>query len=426
MREDFLHYIWKLQAFERVELQTEEGAALHIIQPGQHNHEAGPDFLEAQVQIGGTLWAGSVEIHLKASDWIQHKHSEDAAYDNVILHVVLEADQPIYYASGQAIPTLALRQRIQPGMLRNYWALMRQKTWIPCQFQWPKVDAFHKTLWLERLIVERLEHKTRPLQERLQATHHDWEQVLFEQVARSLGGTQNGDVFECLAQTLSLQLLRKHRDQKLQLEALLFGQAGFLEAELPDAYSQRLAQEFRFLQRKYDLQPFRRSVWRFARMRPGNFPTLRLAQLVALLRRFSYWFSPVLHLKTPKAIENHFAVELEGYWQQHHQFARPSKRRHLHLGKETLRRISINAVVPVMFWYGKYRQEPRFRKQALQLLEQMPAEQNRILRGWAELGTKATDAAQSQALLHLYKNYCSEKRCASCAIGSRLLLQEPV
>ncbi len=417
MKEDFLHYLWRIQRFNHRSLQTTTGQRIEIINPGTHNLHAGPDFFDARLRIGHTLWAGNVEIHIKASEWLAHQHQQDPAYENVILHVVLHEDQIILRPNGERIPTLELQQRIPKRLAQQYHKLLQQETWIPCEKQFPQVTELARWMWLDRLLVERLESKTTTIHQRLIQTNNDWETVFYQGLARAYGLQINAEPFEQLARAIPLSIIGKHKDQLRQIEALLFGQAGMLEDEFKDDYPQKLQKEYRFLQQKYQLRPLPKASWKFLRLRPANFPTIRIAQFAMLLHQANHLFSKILVAKKVVEIENLFDRRVSAYWQQHYRFDKASIKRTKRLGKKTIHLLIINTIAPFIFHYGHTQDEPRFKDQALQLLEEIPPEQNKIISRWKDLAMTPESAYQSQALLQLKKHYCEKKRCLQCGIG---------
>ncbi len=421
MREDFLHYLWRTKRFHLDNLVSTEGESLQIIHFGRHNHHAGPDFLEAKIQVGETLWAGNVEIHVNASEWIAHKHQEDSAYDNVILHVVLEEDQPIYRSTGERIPCLELRKRIPPKIIKTYQKIVHNEYWVPCQHHFYSVPTITKNLWLDRLLVERLEQKTIPIAERLVASHNAWESVFYELLARNFGVKINAEPFELLAQSTPLNLFAKHKNNLFQIEALLFGQAGLLAGDFADDYPKALQKEYQFLQKKYNLQPLKKESWRFMRLRPANFPSIRIAQFATLIYQSTHLFSKVLEAESIKAIEKLFKVSLSEYWLNHYVFDKSSAERKKRLGKSTIHLLIINTIVPFLFLYGTHKSIDAYRDKALRFLEALAPEKNSIIEQWKILGLEPDSAYQTQALLQLKNEYCIKKRCLACAIGNSIL-----
>jgi hypothetical protein len=421
MRESFLHFLWRTRRFDAQGLTTTEGQSIEIQHIGEQNSHAGPDFFNARLRIGGTLWAGNVEMHLRASEWRAHGHGDDAAYDNVVLHVVLEEDRPICRANGERIPCLELRGRIPPRLLEDYERLEREQAWIPCQHFFGNVPDVVRLNWLDRLLVERLEMKTAAIAEAIAATENHWEEAFYRTLARNFGLKVNAEPFEALARALPLLTLAKHKSSLLQVEALLFGQAGFLEGNFADAWPQELAREYRHLAHKYGLVSLSAAQWKFLRLRPANFPTVRLAQFAALVHQSAHLFSKVLEADNLRALENLFEVVPSAYWREHFQFDRPSVRRTKALGRDFVHLVVINTVVPFLFHYGKAKGLEDLQKRALQLLEELPPEANAVVEGWAALGVAARNAYQAQSLLHLKTRYCDARRCLECAVGNSIL-----
>ena len=421
MREDFLHYLWRTKRFHLTNLQSTQGESLQIADFGKHNTHAGPDFLEAKVKVGDTLWAGNIEIHLNASEWLAHKHQEDRAYDNVILHVVLDEDQPIFRNSGERIPCLELRKRIPPKIAKTYQKIVHNEYWIPCQHQFFTVSDLTKTMWLDRLLVERLEQKTVHIATQLAKHNNAWEEIFYHVLARNFGVKTNAAPFELLAQSTPLNLFAKHKNNLFQIEALLFGQAGLLSDEFTDSYPKALQKEYQFLQKKYTLQPIKKESWRFLRMRPANFPTIRIAQFATLIYQSKHLFSKILEANTIKDIEKLFKVALSEYWLTHYLFDKETRERKKTLGTSTIHLLIINTIVPFLFLYGTQKSIDSYREKALKFLEALAPEKNSIIEKWQTLGINPESAYQTQALLQLKNEYCDKKRCLECAIGNSIL-----
>ena len=421
MKEEFLHYLWQLQHFDRRQLKTTKGESIEILQTGIHNSDSGPDFHNARLRIGNTIWAGNVELHVHASEWIAHKHQSDNAYDNVILHVVYEEDQVIFRKSGERIPCLELKKRIPSKISGKYMRLLRNRSWIPCQNLFSTVPAIKQAIWLDRLLVERLEQQTQSIAISLEQNKGDWESTFYQYLARSFGLRINTTPFELLARSLPFKVLLKHKNKLIQIEALLFGQAGLLNDPFEDDYPNRLKKEYTFLQTKYKLKPILSHSWKYSRLRPANFPTIRIAQFAAMIYQTSYLFSKILAVKKVKEVENAFDIKLSNYWLTHYRFDKLSTRRNKRLGKSHIHLLIINTIGPFLFLYGKKKGDERFQEQALQLLEELKPEQNHIIDAWKQLGLKPDSAYQTQALLQLKKAYCNPKRCLQCAIGNEIL-----
>lgn len=424
MREDFIHYLWRLGRFDLRHLKTTEGETIHIQRFGTHNTHAGPDFSSAHLRISGIQWVGNVEMHLKASHWYEHGHQDDPAYDSVILHVVMEEDRPVFRRNGERIPCLELKGRIPPDLAHTYWRMLNNEYWIACQHQLHRVPTLVKTAWFDRLSAERLDHKTSAIEEKLAASQRDWEEIFYQYIARSLGGKINSHAMEMLARSLPLRILLKHQHSRLQTEALLFGQAGLLPQQSDEDYPKQLAREYQVLATKYKLQALPSTVWRYLRLRPANFPEIRIAQLACLLTNTGQLFGKTLAAANIQELENMYDLGLSNYWQTHYRFGRETKRQGRKLGSTSIRNIIINAVVPFCYLYGQLRADERYQEKALHFLRALPAEENAVLNQWKALGIEIEDAARSQALLELKQAYCDQSRCLSCAIGCAILGRE--
>lgn len=415
--ESFLHYVWRLKRFDFSQLITTEGEKLHILDWGQYNTNAGPDFLNARISIGFTLWIGHIEIHVKSSDWLKHGHQ----YDNVILHVVLEEDEWIYNSSGCRLPCLELKKRIPRKLLSSYQKLIHNEFWIPCQHHFPKVNPITKDLWLERLLVDRLEDRLAIQKERLTANTHDWEETFYQFLARGLGMKVNAEAMDELSQRVPLAIIRKHKHSLFQLEALFFGQSGLLREKMEEAYPQKLMQEFRFLSQKFRLHPMTGAQWNFLRLRPANFPTIRIAQLATLHYQTDNLFQKTLVAESLPELNNMLDLKLSNYWYDHYHFNNISKGRFKRLGTSSKQSLIINTVVPFLFLYAQERQNEEVKHKTMRWLEQLPPERNNIIRQWQKLGVDPASAFQTQALLQLKSKYCDRKRCTECSIGHSIL-----
>lgn len=421
MPESFLHFLWRWRRFDVQNLTTTEGLALEIMHPGEWNTHAGPDFFNARLRIGDTIWAGNVEIHLYASEWLAHGHSTDRAYDNVVLHVVLEEDEPIRRTNGERIACLQLQGRIPPKILENYQRLDQERAWIPCQNFFLNTPDIVRLNWLDRILVERLEEKTAAVATMLDLTGNHWEEAFYRLLARNFGLKVNGEPFEALARSLPLITLAKHKNNLIQLEALLFGQAGMLDETFEDHHPILLQREYRHLAHKYQLVPMAVSQWKFLRLRPANFATVRIAQFAALVHQSAHLFSKILEAHTLRALENLFEVEPSEYWRTHFQLDKLSVRRPKTPGRDFIHLLIINTVVPFLFYYGQQKGREDFQKRALSLLEELPPESNALVEGWAMLGIPTRNAYQTQALIHLKTRYCDPKRCLECGVGNAIL-----
>lgn len=422
MREDLLHYVWRLQKFNTHELSTTSGDTLTIIQKGNYNHNAGPDFLEARIEIDDTLWAGHIEIHKNSSEWYLHGHDQDLAYDNVILHVVYRHDREVMRKDGTVIPTLVLEPRMDLPLIGKYEELIHNETWIPCQPDIFQVAEFVKNNWKDRLIIDRLQEKTSGILEDLVKTQMDWESVFFTYLAMHLGTKVNKDAFRTLGMSLSRQILLKNRGNLKNLEAILFGQAGMLDQSFQDDYPNELQYRYNHIRQKYDLQPINRSVWNFLRLRPANFPTIRIAQLAQMINQTEHLFSKCMAALNIKEYLNTFDIQISNYWKDHYVFDKASKQsKNKKLGKSTIFNLLINTICPFLFLYGREKGITAYQDKAIELLEQIPPEKNRIVTQWNQLNYQAEHAMDTQALIQLKNRYCDEKRCLQCHIGHALM-----
>ncbi len=421
MREDFLHFLWRTRRLGTTDLHTTDGERLNILHAGVHNTHSGPDFTNARIRIGDTVWAGNVEMHVRASEWLAHGHQHDRAYDNVILHVVLEADQPISRANGERIPCLEVKNLVPPKLAGTYLKLLHNEHWIPCQHHFFQVPQITKNLWLERLLVERLAQKTEAIAQTLTKTGNNWEETFYQALARGFGMRVNAEPFELMAKSTPLLALMKHKNSLPQLEAMLFGQAGLLDSDFTDAFPNLLKREYTHLQRKYNLLPIRGESWKFMRLRPANFPTIRIAQFATLLFQSDHLFSKILAAADVNELENMFELKLSNYWLTHYVFDKESRKSQKKLGKSTIHLLIVNTIAPFLFLYGKHRGEHRYQDKALQMLAQIPPESNHIIEQWRALGMEPDSAYQTQALLQLKNQYCDQKRCLDCAVGNAIL-----
>ncbi len=421
LTEKFFHYLWKVKLLDNSGLITTSGEKIEILSAGEYNTHAGPDFSNAKIRIGETVWAGNVELHIKSSDWKRHNHSLDRSYNNVILHCVYEADEPVMDATGKEIPCLEMKGKFDENVFSRYDLLMQSGDWIPCEKQLNQIDEFSVSSWLQRLMVERLEAKTEAIRRSLLQNQNNWEETFYQFLSGSFGAKINAEPFEWLAKSLSIKILKKYKSNLFQLEALLFGTAGFLEREFKEEYPAQLQKEFLFLKKKHSILPMDRSVWKFLRLRPVNFPTVRIAQLASLVHRSTHLFSRILDAASVKELENLFSVSTSPFWESHFTLDKRSVSRKKVLGKDFIHLLIINTIVPFIFIYGKQRDEEKFITRSLQFLEEIPSEKNSIIEHWALAGIKSKNAATSQSLLQLKNTYCSSKRCLDCAIGNKLL-----
>ncbi|HYV92070.1 MAG TPA: DUF2851 family protein [Chitinophagales bacterium] len=421
MTEKFLHYLWKMKLLQPDQLQASSGEKIQILKVGEHNHNAGPDFLNARIRIGKTEWAGTVEIHVKSAEWNQHRHDQDKAYNNVILHVVYENDEEVFHDDGTPVLSLEVKDLFDSKLFDSYQLLMNSASWIPCEKNLQSVSSITIRQWLHRLMIERLEEKTQPIIESLAENQNNWEDTFYQFIASAFGAKVNAEPFQMLARSLPVKVLAKHKSSLFQLETLLFGTAGFLDEKFADDYPNQLKKEFDFLRKKYALQPMKKHVWKFLRLRPANFPTLRIAQFAQLVFNATHLLSKILETQDVKKLFSYFDCEPSEYWLTHYRFDKLSPLKKKTLGENAIELLMINTVVPFLFVYGKMRDEDSYINQSLHLLEQLPAEENQIITRWKGSGVAVKSAFDSQALLQLKNKYCTNFRCLDCAIGHKIL-----
>ena len=427
MNEDFLAYVWKHQYFDKTELQTTAGEPLAVLQTGQQNTDAGPDFLSASLLLDGLTWAGSVELHVKASDWMRHRHTTDRKYDQVILHVVWENDAAVTRTNGTAVPVLELKERVAPELLQTYLRLKQPKPTIPCEPFLNQVREITKTAMQERTLLERLELKATGIREKLKLNGNDWEATTFQVLMGGFGFKINQQGFNRLAKELPFRVLQKHRHRLFQVEALLMGQSGFLAEPTAYEYIGQLQQEYAFLQHKHQLPaPMHRADWNFLRLRPANFPTVRLAQLAALFHLREHWFGSFTTFNKLADLVLFFQAKPSGYWAKHYLPGRESKSTIAPMGKSSINLLLINVVAPLLVAYARETDQPELVEKAVTLLEKLKPEQNHILSMYEDLQFENRTAAQSQGLLALYHGYCTPVRCLLCAIGAGILKRAKV
>jgi len=418
MTEKLLQYIWQYQYFNGSDLVATSGDTIAVIYPGLLNANQGPDFLQAHIKIGDTTLIGSVELHIKTSDWQKHQHSLDVNYRNVILHVVYQND-----AGLTVLPTVELESRISLHLLDRYAMLMALHPTLACYRSISQVDHLVWHSWKERLVVERLTRKTGRISSFLETNNFHWEEAFWWVLCRQFGSTVNADAFEALARSVPISILAKHRGQIQQIEALLLGQANLLRGRFKDDYAKLLQREYRHLVKKCKLSPIHVPVY-FLRMRPGNFPTLRLAQLAMLIFQTEHLFSKIIEAQTIAEIRKLFRLTANDYWHYRYRFDEPSPHKKKSLGNTTIDALLINAVIPMIFAYGNYHSDERQKLKAIQWLEEVDAESNKITALFSAASLPNKSAFDSQAYLELKAQYCDPRRCLNCAVGGALLKME--
>jgi len=414
MKEDFLYYLWENRLLSK-ELSTVDGDAVTIISVGNRNYDSGPDFLDARIRIGDTLWIGHVEIHVFTSDWFRHGHQNDDAYNNVILHVVYNNDD-----ERLSTPTLEVAGKFDMEIYEKYSIFVKSRRWIPCEKLIAGIQQFTWLSWLERILVERLESEVRDVYSKLVANRFNWEETVYQRVMRYLGLKVNNDAFERLANLLPLRILRKHIDNPMQIEAMFFGCAGFLEQDFSDGYPVLLQREYKVLKSKFDLVTMPMSYWKFLRLRPPNFPTIRLAQMASVVSACDSLFSKVRETKDLESMRNLFNVDVNEYWDTHFLFEKLSKEKKKAIGVAAIDVIIINAIIPVLFCYGICHDNQELKNRSLGFLDDIEPEDNIIIRKFRKMGVNVQNAMQTQALLHLYNCYCKKRKCLKCRVFSAL------
>ena len=424
MKEDLIQFLWEQKFFAGKELTCTNGQRLYVSHTGTKNTDAGPDFFNARLKINDLEWAGNVEIHVKTSDWYRHKHQNDKRYENVILHVVYEDDVPLKDKDGKLLPTLEVKHLLPPSLLVKHNELMQKQTNIPCEKVFEKPSEIKLNLWLERVLIERLEKKTDYINELLRKSENNFEQCFYQITARYFGQKINAQAFEMLSQNLPLLVIAKHKNNLSQIEALVLGTAGFLESQFDDEYINFLKKEYVYLKHKYNLQSLDKSIWKFARTRPANFPTVRLLQFALFIYQNSQLLSKIIKAEKLQDIIPFFKLNFNHKINLDvlHNSGQMTSERAFNLGESTIESIIINAVIPMLFAYGKIQNLPEISDKSLDWLQQVPAEQNSITKMWESFGLKAANAWQSQALIEQKNNYCGKLQCLRCIIGKEILL----
>ncbi len=426
MKEEFLHFVWKLRYINSPNLVTTSGKSIVIKQPGNHNHDSGPDFVNVELEIDGLGWVGNVEMHVNSSEWNDHGHQSDAAYNSVILHVVWEDNEPVHRQDGSQIPTLELAGKIESSLLARYESLSTSIADIPCANYLTQIPPITRLEMMDASVSQRLATKSYQFLQLLQQNGNDWNEACYQHLASNFGFKVNAQPFQRLSQALPLKLLNKHADSSLQQEALLFGMAGYLRANQKQSYFKQLKSEFAFLNKKYGLQSaiMEGHEWKFLRMRPANFPTVRIAQFASFINSNSDLLSTILNTDNVEDILSS-NVSQSSFWKEHYRFGQSEKRRVPLMGKSSKENLVINTFSPIQFAYGELNDLPHYKLQSLNLLQQVRPEKNKVTRRWQDYGIKATNALESQALIEQYNNFCLQKKCLSCKIGAAVMKRKP-
>ncbi|MBS1950631.1 MAG: hypothetical protein OJF59_000852 [Cytophagales bacterium] len=421
MNESFLHYLWQFQYFNKENLLTTAGEPLVILKTGTLNAHAGPDFFNAKITIGKLEWVGNIEIHIKSSDWYAHHHQTDQAYKNVILHVVWDNDRPVVNGK-EILPTLELKSRVSESLLKEYKKIINSSASVACEKMFASVNELIKISMLDKSLMQRLEIKAETVFSLLKLNKGDWEETVYQLLAKNFGFKVNADPFFLLSKSLPYKIIQK-QSKLVQVEALFFGQAGLLSTRTKDPYLTSLCNEYSFLAEKFSLKKTQLNIgqWKFLRLRPANFPTLRMAQFASLLFNVKSIFSTILSAGSYQAFQKIFHRQTSEYWQTHYRFGVKANRNVPELGRSGVENLLINTVVPLLVAYGKHKDEQRYIDRAVDVLLSLPAENNSITRKWHSLGLKVKNAFDSQAILELYNHFCQRRQCLNCNIGISIL-----
>jgi hypothetical protein len=424
MKEEFLHYLWKYSLYYPDSLLDSEGNVITVIHTGEYNRDSGPDFFNSRLLIGGTVWAGNVEIHIRSSHFDLHNHQDDPAYNNVILHVVADNDRQVFNQRGGELLTTEIK--FDQSLYDRYISLVNNPFVIACQNELEKVDKIIIGQWLNALVIERLQEKSEFILRIYDETGNDWDETFYRLLSRYFGFRVNTEPFEMLAIALPFRIIRKHADNIFQIEALLFGTAGMLDEglfkeALSDEYYRNLLKEYKILSSKYSLQPIDGWVWKFSRLRPANFPTVRISQLAAVLSVSGGIFSKVLEANNIKQLKKLFEVSASEYWDNHFIFGKKSRKIIKKTGSQATDILLINAVIPSVFIYGRSRDRQDVSDKAIEFLESSEAEDNVIINEWKKTGMEVESAFYSQALIQLRNEYCRKRRCINCRIGNKII-----
>ena len=417
--EQLLHYTWRHKLLPLGELLTTDGRAVEVIDPGLHNRNAGPDFFNAKVRIGGTLWVGNVELHLKSSDWYAHGHDRDPRYNNVVLHAVYEHDCDVRTQAGATLPVIEMKRFIPIELWCRYETLMNApvQTPIACAPRLAEVTEFAMNAWLERLVVERLQRKTETVSQMLDDCKGSWETCCYWLTAHYFGGKANAFAFELLARATPLTLLARYRDDRTRVEALLMGQAGLLDGFFNDDYPRLLQTDYEALRKGHSLTHISPHLWKFFRLRPGSFPTVRISQFASLVCSSHNFFSHLLETTDVHDLVAGFTATAADYWHDHYLFDKQTSNSPKGVGAMLTESLVINAWLPLLYVYGSLHGQPELCNRAVEMLRQLKPESNNVITRWKACGIKARDAADSQALLQLHSLYCDQRRCLDCQIG---------
>lgn len=419
--EDLLQFVWQHKLLNPAALITASGKEIIILNPGELNKDSGPDFFNARIKLGEIILAGNVEVHIKASDWLKHKHQNDKSYDNIILHVVYENDIELKQNTSNNVEILEIKKLLSPAIINEYTCLISSKQTIACHNQLTSVNDLKFTSWLQRMFIERLEYKVTYIQDLFQSYNGDYVQTFYTVLLRNFGFKVNAFPFELLSKQLPVTILLKHADNLLQLEALLLGTSGLLERQMEDKYVLKLQNEFEYLKNKYRITPLEKKLFKFSKLRPANFATLRLAQIAKLIHLQPGLFSAPQNYNTYDKIKNCFKISLEGYWKNHYNLDGNKIEKELHLGESSVSNIVINTFSNFFFFYYKRNGNPEFENAAFELMEKCAFEKNSKTKLFLQKKAQLKSAAESQALINLHDNYCSKRKCLHCGVATAIL-----
>lgn len=420
LKEELFHFIWQYKLLNTTTLYTESGQELQIIKTGELNTDSGPDFFNAKIKLGNVTLAGNIEVHINASDWNKHNHQNDAAYSNIILHVVYKND--LKQKSQGNFEVLELKNYIDENVIKKYTNLVNSKNTLACHKHIAGVNPIKLNSWLQRMLIERLEKKTDYIKTQFELSGNDYTHTFYITLAKNFGFKVNDGPFENLARVLPIQILLKHADNLFQLEALLFGSAGLLEKSYKDKYLQQLQNEFEFLKKKYDIKPLKAESWKFMRLRPANFPSVRLWQFARVINKQTLLFSSPENYNNLKTLKVALQHAPDGYWKTHYNPGGKEQKEIGAMGDSSVENVMMNTIAPFLFFYGKQTAKDSFIAFALDCFDDLAFESNVKTRHFTKAGLKLKTAGESQALINLFDNYCKNKRCLQCGIASQLLI----
>lgn len=424
MREDLLHFIWNFQLLKTREFVSVNGTKIRVFHPGELNKDAGPDFFNGRIEVDGIILVGNIEIHVNSSDWLKHRHENDKVYDNLILHVVYKHDKSILQNTKHNVETVELKNYIDAAVLKKYNSLISSSSALPCSKQIRNVEEIKIQSWLQRMLADRMESKTDYVKHVFSAAQNDFSQTLYIMLARNFGFKINAEPFELLAKHIPLPIALKHSANLFQLEALYYGCAGFLNRAYKSKYLQQLQNEFEFFKNKYKLIELDSSVWKFLRLRPANFPTVRLWQFATAIHKCPDLFKNPENYNTVESLLQAFSYTHDGYFSNHYKLDGQEVRTIKGIGKKSVENLIVNTMAPFLFFYGKQTANDRMIESAFECYEELPFEDNVKTRHFTKTGLKFKTASESQGIIQLFDNYCKNTRCLDCGIASNLLFHK--